>query len=90
MSNTTSPVAHKGSEDVLKALGLTIITGKATKYWLELVSLPAGNNNRVWLLVFLNSLRQRDGVQLIGRNTRARLPPDVSFGAYGYRVNSAT
>jgi hypothetical protein len=51
MSNTTSPVAHKGSEDVLKALGLTIITGKATKYWLELVSLPAGNNNRLWLLV---------------------------------------
>lgn len=51
LSTITSPVAHKLSEDLVKTAGLTIATGIATKYWLELVSLPAGNNNRLWLLV---------------------------------------
>jgi hypothetical protein len=48
---TTSPVANKISEDVLKASALAVSNGLATKYWLELISLPAGNNNRLWLLV---------------------------------------
>ena len=51
MAATTLPVAHKTSEDVVKALGLTITTGKATKFWVELISLPAGHNNRLWLFV---------------------------------------
>jgi hypothetical protein len=51
MANTTNPVAHKRDEDLVKALGLAITTGIASKYWLELVSLPPGNNNRLWLFV---------------------------------------
>ena len=51
MSTTTIPVAHKASEDLIKAAALLSTTGKATKYWLELVSLPPGNNNRLWLFV---------------------------------------
>jgi hypothetical protein len=50
-SNITSPIAHKVSEDVLKASALAVSSGVASKYWLELISLPAGNNNRLWLLV---------------------------------------
>jgi len=49
MSTTTSPVTHKVAEAAPQA-GPTL-TGNATKYWLELVSLPPGNNNRLWLLV---------------------------------------
>ena len=49
MANTTSPVAHKRDEDVVKALGLAIEAYVASKYWLELVSFPPGNNNRLWL-----------------------------------------
>jgi hypothetical protein len=47
----TSPVTHKASEDVLKAMALVTTTGKATKFWVELISLPPGNNNRLWLFV---------------------------------------
>jgi hypothetical protein len=48
---TTTPEAHKPSEEVLKALAISTNQGIATKFWLELVSLPAGNNNRLWLFV---------------------------------------
>jgi hypothetical protein len=52
MAITTGPVSHKQSEDLVKAAALgAITTGFATKYWVELVSLPPGNNNRLWLLV---------------------------------------
>ena len=47
----TAPVAHKPSEALVKAAGLTVSIGVATKFWLELVSLPPGFNNRLWLLV---------------------------------------
>ena len=47
----TTPVSHKVSEAVVKAAAITTTTGIASKYWLELVSLPPGNNNRLWLLV---------------------------------------
>jgi uncharacterized SAM-dependent methyltransferase len=47
----TTPISHKVSEAVVKAAAITTTTGIASKYWLELVSLPAGNNNRLWLLV---------------------------------------
>jgi uncharacterized SAM-dependent methyltransferase len=47
----TTPVSHKVSEAVVKAAAITATTGIASKYWLELVSLPAGNNNRLWLFV---------------------------------------
>jgi hypothetical protein len=50
-TNTSSPVAHKISEDVLKASALSVSIGVASKYWLELISLPPGFNNRLWLLV---------------------------------------
>jgi hypothetical protein len=50
-TTTSSPIAHKPSEDVLKAMALSITTGKATKFWVELISLPPGNNNRLWLSV---------------------------------------
>ena len=50
-TNTTSPVAHKISEEIVKVAALTVSTGVATKYWLELISLPPGFNNRLWLLV---------------------------------------
>jgi hypothetical protein len=49
MAVTSSPVVEKRAEDLVSALGLTITTGIASKYWLELVSLPPGNNNRLWL-----------------------------------------
>jgi hypothetical protein len=48
---TTSPKPHKLSDDVLKAMALVTTTGKATKFWVELISLPPGNNNRLWLFV---------------------------------------
>jgi hypothetical protein len=51
MAITSRPVPHKQAEDLVKALGLAITTGIATKYWLELVSLPPGNDNRLWLFV---------------------------------------
>ncbi len=51
MANITRPTANKPDEDVLKAAGVTTTSGIASKYWLELVSLPAGNNNRLWLFV---------------------------------------
>lgn len=44
----TSPEAEK-DEGALKAAAAT--QGIASKYWLELISIPAGNNNRLWLLV---------------------------------------
>jgi len=47
----TTPVSHKVSEAVVKAAALTTTTGIASKYWLELISLPPGNNNRLWLFV---------------------------------------
>ena len=49
MAVTSSPVAEKRAEDLVVALGLPITTGIASKYWFELVSLPPGNNNRLWL-----------------------------------------
>ena len=51
MAVTSSPVVEKRAEDLVSALGLTITTGIASKYWFELVSLPPGNNNRLWLFV---------------------------------------
>jgi uncharacterized SAM-dependent methyltransferase len=48
---TTLPVAHKHSEDMVKAAAASVTTGIAGKYWLELISLPPGFNNRLWLLV---------------------------------------
>jgi hypothetical protein len=51
MAIITSPVAEKRAEELVKAAGLAITTGIANKYWLELVSLPPGNNNRLWLFV---------------------------------------
>src|SRR3954470_2757704 len=51
MATTSSPVAHKISDDILKASALSVSSGVASKYWLELISLPPGNNNRLWLLV---------------------------------------
>lgn len=47
----TTPVAHKVAEEMLKASAIVAQQGIASKYWLELVSLPPGNNNRLWLLV---------------------------------------
>ena len=47
----TTPISHKVSEAVVKAAAITATTGVASKYWLELVSLPAGHNNRLWLFV---------------------------------------
>ena len=47
----TTPVSHKISEEILKASAITTSQGIASKYWLELVSLPPGNNNRLWLFV---------------------------------------
>jgi hypothetical protein len=47
----TTPVAHKVSEALVKAAAITTTMGIASKYWLELVSLPPGNKNRLWLLV---------------------------------------
>jgi uncharacterized SAM-dependent methyltransferase len=43
----TSPVGQK----LGKAAIASVSQGIASKYWLELVSLPAGNNNRLWLFV---------------------------------------
>lgn len=51
LSTITSPVAHKLSEDLVKAAAVATTSGIASKYWLELISLPPGNNNRLWLLV---------------------------------------
>ena len=51
LSTITSPVAHKLSEELVKAAAVATTSGIASKYWLELISLPAGNNNRLWLLV---------------------------------------
>lgn len=51
LSTITTPVAHKASENLVKAAAIATTSGIATKYWLELVSLPPGNNNRLWLLV---------------------------------------
>jgi hypothetical protein len=52
MTTTSSPVAPKLTDAEAKAAAASgISTGNATKFWLELVSLPAGNNNRLWLLV---------------------------------------
>lgn len=45
----TSPAAPKLGKTALAAASVS--QGIAKKYWLELVSLPAGNNNRLWLLV---------------------------------------
>jgi hypothetical protein len=50
MAVTSSPVADKRAEDLVVALGLPT-TGIASKYLLELVSFPPGNNNRLWLFV---------------------------------------
>jgi uncharacterized SAM-dependent methyltransferase len=47
----TSPVVHTVAEEMLKASAIIAQNGVASKYWLELVSLPAGNNNRLWLFV---------------------------------------
>lgn len=49
--STTQPVANKLSEDLVKLAAVATTSGIASKYWLELISLPAGNNNRLWLLV---------------------------------------
>jgi hypothetical protein len=51
MTNITSPTELKHDEDVLKADGIVTATGIASKYWLELVSLQTGANNRLWLFV---------------------------------------
>jgi hypothetical protein len=51
MATTTSPVAPKGPEAQAKPAAGVVTSGIATKYWLELVSIPPGNNNRLWLLV---------------------------------------
>jgi uncharacterized SAM-dependent methyltransferase len=51
LSTTTSPQAHKLSEDLVKLAAVATTSGIASKYWLELISLPAGNNNRLWLFV---------------------------------------
>ena len=37
MAVTSSPVVEKRAEDLVSALGLTITTGIASKYWFELV-----------------------------------------------------
>jgi len=50
MSIATSPVMLR-AEELFPKLGFPITTGIATQYWLELVSLPPGNNNRLWLFV---------------------------------------
>jgi hypothetical protein len=51
LSTITSPVAHKPSEDLVKLAAVATTSGIASKYWLEHVSIPPGNNNRLWLLV---------------------------------------
>lgn len=52
MANITMPVADKKAEDLVKAAAMgAITTGLATKYWCELISLPPGHNNRLWLFV---------------------------------------
>jgi hypothetical protein len=47
----TSPILQKLSADELKAFPAIVTTGKATQFWVELISLPPGNNNRLWLFV---------------------------------------
>jgi hypothetical protein len=51
MTNITSPTELKHDENVLKTAGIVTTTGIASRYWLELVSLPTGANNRLWLFV---------------------------------------
>lgn len=51
MTTTTLPMVHKKSEDAVKALGLSTTTGIAAKFWVELISIPPGYNNRLWLFV---------------------------------------
>ncbi len=51
INKTSSPIQHKLSEEILKAAAVPTQNGVATKYWLELISLPAGHNNRLWLFV---------------------------------------
>jgi hypothetical protein len=45
----TSPAGHAAGKAALQAASVS--QGLATKYWLELISLPPGNNNRLWLFV---------------------------------------
>lgn len=45
----TSPAGHKAGKAALAAAAVS--QGVASRYWLELISLPAGNNNRLWLFV---------------------------------------
>jgi len=63
----TAPEALKGVEERAKALTLTLETGVATKYWLELLAYPPGSARSLWLLVG-NAWRRLDnpneGMQL--------------------------
>jgi uncharacterized SAM-dependent methyltransferase len=45
----TSPASQKLGKAAL--LAASVSQGIASRYWLELVSLPPGNNNRLWLFV---------------------------------------
>ena len=51
MTTTTLPMAQKKSEDAVSALGLSTTTGIASKFWVELISIPPGHDNRMWLFV---------------------------------------
>ena len=45
----TSPEGEKAGDAALKAAAVN--QGVASKYWLEIISIPPGNNNRLWLFV---------------------------------------
>jgi hypothetical protein len=47
----TSPKLQRMSADQLKAIPAAVTIGIATQFWVELISLPPGNNNRLWLFV---------------------------------------
>jgi hypothetical protein len=47
----TAPEVLKGVEERAKALTLTLETGVATKYWLELLAYPPGSARSLWLFV---------------------------------------
>lgn len=52
ITHITMPIPDKKAEDLVRVAALgAITTGFATKYWTELISLPPGHNNRLWLFV---------------------------------------
>lgn len=65
----TSPEGHKAQEGAVQAAAVT--QGVASKYWLEIISIPPGNNNRLWLFVnntWTHLNNSSDGIQASVQN----------------------